>query len=363
MKYGNVVIIRDVHIKILLIVIMLFSCVAKSFPHIEFLRQQKLKKWIIPAANYSGITPIGGNRYAIVSDNQDEDGFYEFYIRQNEISGKVEQVELIAFHGNQNPPRDAECITFFPDRSTDFISAEDDQVIAEYTLDGRRTGRTLDVPGEYSADSIYTNYGFEALSFSNETSLFWTCTENSLRKDGPLSTPANPVPARLRLQSFNKELRPYSQCFYITDMPQVKKKYKRIVAGVPEILALPDGSLLVLERDVMTTASNIGDRVESRIYLFSPVDSVKTLQAQFSTRLNLTKRNLANYEGMCFGAKLKDGRQTVLIVSDAQNGAGNVVYHLKDYIRVGIVNTRQVAGTSSPDNGCNNGLVAADTLF
>ncbi len=321
-----------------LIVILSLSGVQTGFAQIELLPGQKLKKWNIPPGNYSGIMPLGDNRYAVVSDKQEEDGFYEFRILQNETTGKVEDVELIAFHGNKNQSRDAEGITFFPDSSTVFISAEDDQSIAEYALDGTQTGRKLEVPETFSLRNIYGNYGFEALAFSDETGLFWTCTENSLRSDGILPTAENPVSARLRLQSFDRNLTPAQQYFYQTDMPKPGKRHRKIVAGVPEILALDNGKLLIMEREVMTTANNIGNRTDTRIYLFSPEDSVKTLQAQWTTKLNITQRSFANYEGMCYGAKLKDGRQTILIISDAQNGAGNAVFHLKDYIRVGILN-------------------------
>ena len=41
-------------------------------------KQQKFPK-DIPAGNYSGITPIGNDRYAVVSDKT-TDGFYIFHI-------------------------------------------------------------------------------------------------------------------------------------------------------------------------------------------------------------------------------------------------------------------------------------------
>ncbi len=323
-------------------VLLLFP-VSSLRAQIELLPQQKMKKWDVPAGNYSGITPIGGNRYAVVSDKQEEDGFYEFEIVQNPETGKVERAEMVCFHAAGSPARDAEGITFFPDSSTVFISAEDDQKILEYGLDGVPTGRSLAVPDAFSLDSIYGNYGFEALGFSGETGLFWTCTENSLRSDGVLPTADNPVPARLRLQSFGKDLLPAGEYPYLADRPRPGRRHKKIVAGVPEILPLGDGRLLVLEREVLVTSNNIGNRVDSRIYLFSPGDSVKTLQAAWSTRLNLTRRSIANYEGMCMGARLEDGRRTVLVVSDAQNGAGNALFRLKDYIRVGVLDGDSLA--------------------
>ena len=40
---------------------------------------------------------------------------------------------------------------------------------------------------------------------------------------------------------------------------------------------------------------------------------------EFSTRMNLTRRNFANYEGICVGPQLVDGRQVLLLVADSQN--------------------------------------------
>ena len=35
----------------------------------------------VPAGNYSGITSIGGNRYAVVSDKASEDGFSSLILK------------------------------------------------------------------------------------------------------------------------------------------------------------------------------------------------------------------------------------------------------------------------------------------
>lgn len=60
----------------------------------------------------------------------------------------------------------------------------------------------------------------------------------------------------------------------------------------------------------------------------------KTPVATFRTRLNPLSYRLANFEGMSAGIRLADGRQTVLLLCDAQSGAGNRLFHLKDYLRV-----------------------------
>ena len=60
----------------------------------------------------------------------------------------------------------------------------------------------------------------------------------------------------------------------------------------------------------------------------------KTLIASWTTRLNLTTRSFANYEGMCLGPKLSGNRQSVILVSDSQAGYKGV---LKDYFKSIVV--------------------------
>ncbi len=306
----------------------------------------------MPAANYSGITPIGGNRYAVVSDKQDEDGFYEFLITQNDTTGLVENVEVIGFHGNGGKLRDAEGAAFSHD-NTVFISAEDDQRIKEYLLDGTLTGRELAVPDQMKLGNIHSNYGFESLTYCDETGLFWTCTENTLKPDGEASSDKNAVPAKIRLQSFGRDLQPREQVFYETDAPKGQGEVKQMAFGVSELLALPDSTLLVLEREFLVAQGYLGSYVTNKIYKVNPRKTGKTLQAEWTTNLGLFSRDIANYEGMCLGARLKDGRQTVLLVSDSQGGYGNSFFHMKDYIRVGIIENGSVSAKPLNDDMSN----------
>ena len=64
---------------------------------------------------------------------------------------------------------------------------------------------------------------------------------------------------------------------------------------------------------------------------------IKRLLFTVTTRMNLLQQNFANYEGMCLGRRLADGRQTILLVSDSQGGYGRGPVHLKDYVRVLII--------------------------
>ncbi|MBP5629157.1 MAG: esterase-like activity of phytase family protein, partial [Bacteroidaceae bacterium] len=53
-------------------------------------KQQNLSRWHIAPANYSGLTPLGNDRYAVVDDKSATSGFHIFTIRLNPRTGKVE---------------------------------------------------------------------------------------------------------------------------------------------------------------------------------------------------------------------------------------------------------------------------------
>lgn len=337
----------------LLYLVILFSLSVSSVAQTKLRKQRNLQKWAVPSANYSGITPLGDNRYAIISDKQSIDGWSEVRVIIDERKGKIKDVDYIAFHASPLKARDAEGIIFTG--TNIFISAEDDQRILEYNLDGIPTGRELAVPVELGKENIVSNYGFEALAYDNTNKIFYTCTENTIKTDGSVSSFENPVPAKIRIQSFGENLNATHQYLYLTDAPSAQKKPLQMAFGIPEMTVLEDGSLLVMEREFFVAKKYLGSYVKNKIYRVKPTISTKiplhqkiddsmmdsamekSLVAEWTTRLNITRRGIANYEGMCLGPKLKDGRQTILLVSDSQGGFGNSLFHLKDYIKVIIL--------------------------
>lgn len=319
-----------------LILPLLFALPAQA--QVTLLKQQNLHKWGVSPANYSGITPLGNGRYALVADKESQDGFYEIELRQDSLTGKITHVAPIAFHGNGLPPRDAEGIAWCAQRGTLFISAEDDQQIIEYTRDGQRTGHSLQVPALFRKENIYHNYGFEALGYDPVTATFWTTTENALRSDSPVSTQNGGRSVTLRLQQFDAQGAPLKQQLYPLDPPLLKKKARIAAHGVVAITPLPDGPLLILEREFVVTPQKLGSYVNCHLYRWDTTTQAKTLQAEWSSKIKLrNKKAIANYEGLCLGRKLADGRQTLLFINDSQGGYGNKLFHLKDFIRVGVL--------------------------
>lgn len=343
------------------LIIIIFLAVFSGFiginaQSLQMLKQVKMSKWGIPAGDYSGICYLGNNHYAVVSDKQGNDGYYEFLIELDEVSGQVENVEILAFHTNRLKQRDAEDICYVKSTGKLYIAAEDDQRIIEYDTLGNLTGREMEVPEIFAKDRIVSNYGFESLTYSDKTALFWTCTESTLKADSKYATSLLSHEANIRLQAFDMNLKPLKaagETYYITDEPAIKHTPRLYAFGVPALTALDDGSLLVLEREFYVAQNYLGSYVKNKIFHVGSQalgsfrnekndkggvqGLVKSFLGGWTTHLNLTRHNIANYEGMCLGPKLKDGRQTILLISDSQGGYGNSLFHLKDYLRVGIL--------------------------
>lgn len=309
------------------------------------LPQQDLSQWGIPAANYSGITPLGDGLYAVVTDKADADGFYVWRIEQDTVTGKILKVVDEGFRANSvdaTSGRDCEGIVFFPsDSGSVFISGEGDQRILEYTLAGQRTGRELSVPEHFKHAA--SNYGFEALAYGGKgrRCRFWTTTESTLPADAALADSLCGGSGNLlRIQSFGRNLQQKREYFYRMDASGVSERGSIYAFGVPSLCVLPDRTLLVLEREANVPSVYVGANVVNKIYSVRPKRSnagevlEKTLVASWTTWLTVTKMDWANYEGMCLGAVLEDGRQTLLLVNDSQNGYGKGPIRLKDYIKV-----------------------------
>ena len=277
----------------------------------------------VPAGNYSGITWLGGDRYAVVNDKSPMAGFHLMTIRTDSVTGEIMEVRADSFMTSNQPNRDEEGICYVPQTNTVFISSESDGQILEYTMDGQLTGRRLIIPSEFS--TVYDNCGFESLTYNAQTRRFWTTTENTLKADGKKPDIRRKIPNRLRLQSFGDDLKPAGQYWYVTDSSAVKGSKGRSILGVSGLVALDDGSLIILEREIRQKPKRIGSFVHVKLYLVNPALQQpgellqKQLLTEFRTRINVTRRSFANYEGICAGPRLADGRQLLLLVADSQN--------------------------------------------
>ena len=286
------------------------------------LKQHKFPK-TVPAGNYSGIAWLGGSKYAVANDKSPTTGFYQMTIDIDSIAGEILSVRLDTFLTCGQPTRDEEGVCYMPQNQTVFVSGERDQEILEFNLQGQLTGRKLNIPEVFK--TAYSNRGFEALTYQQKTHRFWTTSESTLQADGDKPTIDKKIRNHLRFQSFGDDLQPKEQYWYMTDSATVKKRKGTSIMGVGGLAALEDGRIVVLERELYFPKKQIGSYCLVKLYIVDPSqhqpgeELKKTLLTTFRTRFNLTRRNFANYEGICVGPKLADGRQLLILICDSQN--------------------------------------------
>ena len=304
---------------------------------VTLLKQKAFPK-TVSAGNYSGITWLGASRYAIANDKSPTAGFYLMTIETDSITGELLTVREDTFLTSGLPNRDEEGICYMPESQTVFVSGEADQEIIEYNLQGQLTGRKLNIPEVFKTS--YKNGGFEALTYQPKTHRFWTTSEFTLKADGEKPTIERKIKNRLRLQSFGDDLQPKEQYWYESDSTIIKKHKGRSIVGVSGLAALDDGRIVVLEREMYFPKKQIGSFAHVKLYVVNPTLHKpgeilsKTLLTEFRTKVNLTRRSFANYEGICVGPKLADGRQVLILVCDSQNQYRGV---LKDWFKTVIL--------------------------
>ena len=294
----------------------------------------------VPAGNYSGITWLGGNEYAVVCDKARADGFFIFHINIDPDTGVISHAYTNEFRSSGYANRDMEGIAFMPKDTTIFISGEGDNSIKEYELKtGKYTGRELNVPDSLRQSA--PNYGFESLTYNAKQRHFWTVSESTLPIDGKPSSLKNKHQNVLRLLCFDdSSLDMVGMYAYLMDYPEATAESSNgYCHGVSDLCALDDGRVLVMERELFVPPLRIGAWVNNKIYVVDPTEKMtgkfieKKLLVEFKTKFTGFKNTFANFEGMCLGPKLNDGRQTLVLICDSQNQ----LKKLKDWIMTIII--------------------------
>ena len=342
----------------------------------------------VAAGNYSGIAHLHDDIYAVVSDKSDSALYFNFRIQVNPKTGELEQVENLGFtertDGTLNDGKpwqgqekgfDHEAIVKVSD-STLVIASEGYCRLKEFPIlptsaDAAKVGYQQNLwESRWPSSDFYPNYNFESLAFDSVHQYLWTIPESTLRKDGQSATPQNGLANQLRLMrldwgkmkedsnkeeyseqvSSKKDSRYMMTYAYQMDQPSTHKKADIYVMGVSELCALPDGQLLVLEREAFIPKIKIGAFCKCKLYLINPLNSEefsmkekfssdtpflkKRLLTEWKTGLSLSKRSFANYEGMCLGPKLENGSQVVILLSDSQDQYAGV---LKDWFKTIVI--------------------------
>jgi 3-phytase/alkaline phosphatase D len=205
--------------------------------------------------------------------------------------------------------------------------------VRRYSLRGEFLG-DLPVPRPFEVTSdgssgVRQNLGFESAGTSPDGRYVFTGTENALFQDGPAATIANRSPSRLmRYDLRNGRL---DRQWVYDDEPVAEPPVPSTafsVNGLVELLPLSDHFLISMERSFSVGAPGTGNKIKlymvalpgatnvNGAFKIGDVRHVRPVRKKLLLDLDALGIPLDNVEGLTFGPRLRDGRQSVVLVSD-----------------------------------------------
>jgi hypothetical protein len=216
---------------------------------------------------------------------------------------------------------DGEGLALTP-RGTLLVSSETEPSIREVSAAGE-TLRSLPVPDLFLSKKVASrgvriNAGFEALDLSGQT--LWTGNETALAQDAPDEARFATHPIRLlRYDSRFDSYTPAAQYVYVLD-PIERRGSGFHVRGLVDLVILPEGGLLALEREFVEGVGMEVQLFHVAIDGATEVSGMESLAGQSYTPVRKTLlhtfANPDNLEGIAFGPDLPDGDRTLVLVSD-----------------------------------------------
>lgn len=278
----------------------------------------------------SGITRRAGNDYLAVMDNSrrvvklhielDDDGD----ITSAQLTGGV----------RLDDSRDFEGIAYTDAaRNSVFLSEETTPAIHEYSLATGARLRTFTTPALFA--SRRSNRGFESVArhpLPVGSGVLWTANEEALSVDGPLASASVGTTVRLLRYTFDQaSATPTAQYAYLTQ-PWHGTAITGAMGGLSDLLILPDGRLLALERSFASSPSGF---FQTRIYEIdlagaSDVAAMPGLAGATYTPASkhlLFSGYFTNVEGLALGPPVAAGGRALLaIVDDGDPISTNAVH-------------------------------------
>ena len=291
------------------------------------------------AAELSGLAWLAGGSYFAISDDTNQRKVHELNIGLNPANGRITSASLVQSF-TLSTGYDLEGIAFCRPRGEWFISDEGQHpaggFLRGHSLPDGNLLRTVGIPSVMQNDRA--NFGFESCSWG--AGALWTANEEALSQESALSTAT--TGSIVRLQKFNHLFAPAGQWAYQTDSFGFDSSLTTAErSGVSDVLALPDGSLLVLER---TLGIGFIPSYRNRIYRVSfsgatDVSGISDLDgasyAPVSKTLlwekNMGSVSTRNFEGLALGPALPAISSTsysLLLIADNAGGTQQHLYAL-----------------------------------
>jgi hypothetical protein len=220
-------------------------------------------------------------------------------------------------------------------RGSVFLSEEDTPGVREVSLANGDVLQTLTIPAVFATRR--SNNGFESLTRTPDASTMWTANEEALTVDGPISSPtAGTVVRLLRFDVNGDAVTTGAQFAY-----PVEKIHGAFIpdarSGLADLVAMPDGTLLSLERSLAFASPFLLNQV----FEISFSGATDVSQGDIASGLagkayspvgkellwsdTVDSQALHNLEGLGLGPQLSNGDWSLIGVVDSGGSGANVV--------------------------------------
>ncbi len=253
----------------------------------------------------SGVTRLPDGRYLSIDDRGGL--LWTIGVALREPDGAPVRCDILS-HVALEGVVDGEGCAWDPLRGTVWVSDEEGPKVSEFDpKSGKRLGE-LALPDEFR--KIRHNRGPEGLTISPDGLTLWTCPEEAVVGDGPLSSPTNGTLVRLHryVRASGEDSWSLAETIpYVADAWGGTDFGQKSCSGVSGLCAMADGTLLVLEREMSVKALLPSFRL--RLY---------EVRQGAAKRLLLDRdTGFAMYEGVCLVSEAADGSSArLLLVSD-----------------------------------------------
>lgn len=293
----------------------------------------------------SGLAYAGGTTFYTIAESEDATGeveswcLYKMSITTSEDGKTITSARMENAGVPLQKCTDVEAVAYDPASGHIWASDETKLTIGEYDPETGKVLRYVEFP-EFFKD-CRRGFWCEGLTISGDGLTMWAANEEALVCDGVRSSYQDFTV--VRLVKFTREtVRDDWRCVAMYPYKTAKwhQQYSYGEAGrrgVSELVALPDGSLLVLERELSASSSGTGvwAGLSVKLYLtvyritptaFSAATNVVNVDAlsKVTGWASVSKELLwtgevgwANYEGCCLAGRISDAQCSLIAVSDA----------------------------------------------
>ena len=275
----------------------------------------------------SGIAMSKDGSFWAVCDSRGE--LCRFAVDIDPDGGKIKKCSLLEIR-HVPGGKDMEGLAYDPLRDSLWICDEKGPRIFEYSISERRVGEEATLPENLK--KCIQNRSLEALEISPDGLTLLTCNEKAIPGDTiPGMLNAEPVRmTRFTRKSASEPWKLSSQRYYLPEPPSGNARDSKRRNGVASVCVDSNGKVLVLERECDKT-----DGLRFRMRVFEVVSPIEADSGSSGLMPVLKKRlvyeedtGASMYEGMCLGPVLKDGSQTLVLVSDGDKKASESIMTL-----------------------------------